>query len=207
MTPPVYAFGNIVPVVHPTAFVHPTATLIGDIIIGPRCYVGPQASLRGDLGRFVMKEGANLQDGCLVHTFPGQLTELGINGHVGHGAVLHGCHVGDGALIGIGAIILDGSVIGEQAFVGAGSLVTSSTEIPARHLAYGRPASVIRELTQVELTWKTGGTATYQWLTHVSPEQLVETEPLTQEEANRPTLLRPPGSSNTLHQTRSAAGS
>ncbi|MDE8669968.1 hypothetical protein PY310_15405 [Pseudarthrobacter sp. H3Y2-7] len=126
---------------------------------------------------------------------------------MGHGAVLHGCHVGDGALIGIGAIVLDGSVIGEQAFVGAGSLVTSNTEIPARHLAYGTPANVVRELTQAELAWKAGGTATYHWLTHVSAQQLTETEPLRQEEANRPTLLRPPGSSNTLHEARAAAES
>jgi len=77
MAPPVYAFGDVVPVVHSTAYVHPTASLIGDVIVGPGCYVGPHASLRGDLGRFVMKEGANLQDGCIVHTFPGRLTELG----------------------------------------------------------------------------------------------------------------------------------
>jgi phenylacetic acid degradation protein len=207
MSPPVYAFGDVVPVVHPTAFVHPTASLIGDIIIGPGCYVGPQASLRGDLGRFVMKEGANLQDGCIVHTFPGRLTEVGTNGHVGHGAILHGCHVGDSVLIGIGAVVLDGSIIGEQAFVGAGSLVTSNTEIPARHLAYGTPAKVVRELTQAELTWKAAGTATYHWLTHVSAEQLTETEPLTQEEANRPTLVRPLGSPNPLHETRAIAES
>lgn len=207
MTPPVYAFGDVVPVVHSTAFVHPTATLIGDVIIGPRCYVGPQASLRGDLGRFIMKEGANLQDGCIVHTFPGRLTELGINAHVGHAAILHGCHVADDVLIGMGAVVLDGSIIREQAFVGARSLVTSNTEIPARHLAYGTPAYVVRELTQTELTWKAGGTATYHWLTHVSANQLTETEPLTQEEANRPTLLRPPGSSDTLHETRATADS
>ncbi|WP_457950984.1 hypothetical protein ACTAQI_04525 [Pseudarthrobacter sp. alpha12b] len=102
---------------------------------------------------------------------------------------------------------MDGAVIGRQAFVGAGSLVTSNTEIPARHLAHGSPARVVRELTQTELAWKVDGTSTYHWLTHVSADQLTETEPLREEEPTRLALLRPPGSAKTLHETRASTES
>ncbi|WP_369605608.1 hypothetical protein [Pseudarthrobacter phenanthrenivorans] len=99
-------------------------------------------------------------------------------------------------------MVLDGAVIGRQAFVGAGSLITSNTEIPARHLAHGSPARVVRELTRAELAWKADGTATYHWLTHVSADHLTETEPLREEEPTRPALLRPPGGAKTLHEAR-----
>ncbi|HNO13630.1 MAG TPA: phenylacetic acid degradation protein PaaY, partial [Accumulibacter sp.] len=89
----VYAIDGIVPVVDPRAFVHPTAVLIGDVIVGPGCYVGPCASLRGDFGRLILERGANLQDSCVMHGFPGTDTVVGEDGHIGHGAVLHGCRV------------------------------------------------------------------------------------------------------------------
>jgi len=116
---PCYSYAGYTPVVDPTAFVHPTATLIGDAIVGPRCYVGPGASMRGDFGRVELRAGANLQDNCVMHTFPGRVALVCENGHIGHGAVLHGCHVGSGALIGIGAVIMDNVVIGEHALVAA----------------------------------------------------------------------------------------
>ena len=95
-----YAIDGIGPVVDPTAHVHPSAVLIGDVIVGPGCYVGPAASLRGDFGRLVLEEGSNLQDTCVMHGFPGTDTVLEANGHVGHGAVLHGCRVKRNALVG-----------------------------------------------------------------------------------------------------------
>lgn len=109
----VYAIDGIVPVVDPTAYVHPSAVLIGDVIVGPGCYVGPCASLRGDFGRLILEAGANLQDTCVMHGFPGTDTVVEENGHVGHGAVLHGCRVGRNALIGMNAVIMDNAVIGE----------------------------------------------------------------------------------------------
>jgi len=94
----VYSIDGVIPVVDPTAFVHPTAILIGDVIVGPGCYVGPAASLRGDFGRLILKAGANLQDTCVMHGFPGTDTVIEEDGHVGHGAVLHGCIVQRNAL-------------------------------------------------------------------------------------------------------------
>lgn len=106
---PAYAFDGVVPVVDPTAFVHDTASLIGDVIVGPGCYIGPFASLRGDFGRIVVGEGSNVQDSCVIHAFPGADAVLEPNSHIGHGAVLHGCRIGSFALIGIGATVLDGA--------------------------------------------------------------------------------------------------
>ena len=151
---PIYSYAGYTPVVDPTAFVHPTATLIGDAIVGPRCYVGPGASMRGDFGRVELRAGANLQDNCVMHTFPGRIALVEENGHVGHGAVLHGCHVGSGALIGIGAVIMDNVVIGEHALVAAMSFVKEGMQVPPRVLVAGVPARVVRELTVTEVDWK-----------------------------------------------------
>lgn len=90
---PFYAIEGVTPVVDPSAYVHPTAVLIGDVIIGPDCYIGPCASLRGDFGRIVLQRGANVQDTCVVHGFPSADTVIEENGHIGHGAVLHSCLV------------------------------------------------------------------------------------------------------------------
>lgn len=147
----VYAIDGIVPVVDPTAFVHPTAVLIGDVIVGAGCYVGPCASLRGDFGRLVLEPGANLQDTCVMHGFPGTDTVVGEDGHIGHGAVLHGCKVGRNALIGMNAVIMDNAVIGESAMVAACAFVRAGVEIAARSLAAGMPARVIRNLSDEEI--------------------------------------------------------
>ena len=108
---PIYEFENIRPVVDPSAFVHPTASLIGDVIVGPACLVGPGASLRGDIGRIVMERGSNVQDNCTVHTFPGKDCIIGPDGHVGHGAVLHGCRLEANAMIGMNAVVMDDVIV------------------------------------------------------------------------------------------------
>ena len=155
-----YAIDGLTPVVDPTAYVHPSAVLIGDVIIGPGCYVGPCASLRGDFGRIVMEAGSNLQDTCVVHGFPGAVTLIEENGHVGHGAVLHGCVVRRDALIGMNAVVMDEAEVGERAFVAASSFVPAGMKIAAGSLAAGVPAKVKRELTELELAWKLEGTKT-----------------------------------------------
>lgn len=185
---PTYEIDGVVPVVDPAAYVHPTAVLIGDVIVGPGCYVGPFASLRGDFGRLVMRPGSNLQDSCVFHTFPGVEAVLGRDGHVGHGAVLHGCRVGAGALIGINAVVMDNAVVGERAFVGAHSFVPTGFVVPPRTLAMGSPAQVLRELTEVELAWKDNGTRIYHELTGRSLATLRPTAPLTEIEPDRPEL-------------------
>ena len=181
----VYAIDGIVPVVDPTAYVHPSAVLIGDVIVGPGCYVGPCASLRGDFGRLILEAGANLQDTCVMHGFPGTDTVVEENGHIGHGAVLHGCRIGKNALIGMNAVIMDNAVIGEASIVAASAFVKASQEIPAGMLVAGVPAKVIRPLSEEEIAWKADGTRTYQALTRRCLNSLVETAPLTAIEADR----------------------
>ena len=187
----VYAIDGIVPVVDPTAYVHPSAVLIGDVIIGPGCYVGPCASLRGDFGRLILQAGANLQDTCVMHGFPGTDTVVEENGHVGHGAVLHGCRVGRNALVGMNAVIMDNAIIGEASIVAASAFVKASENIPDRVLVAGVPAKVIRPLTDEEIAWKSDGTRTYQELTRRCLATLVETAPLTAVEAERKRIHMP----------------
>jgi len=185
---PAYEIDGLVPVVHPTAYVHPTAVLIGDVHIGPGCFVGPLASLRGDFGRIVMAEGSNVQDGCVLHTFPGTTARLGRDGHVGHGAVLHGCDIGDGALIGMNAVVMDGAVVGAYAFVGAHSFVQGGFQVPPRTLAQGSPAEVVRPLTVAELAWKANGTRLYQALAERYRATARQVRPLSEVEPDRPEL-------------------
>jgi phenylacetic acid degradation protein len=185
---PAYEFEGVRPVVDPTAFVHPTAVLIGDVVIGPKCLVAPNAVLRGDIGRIVMEEGANIQDTCVVHCFPNKETIIGAGGHVGHGAVLHGCRIGTNALVGMNAVIMDDAVIGEEAFVAAMTFVKPGTEVPPRHLIAGVPGKVIRELRDDEVAWKTRGTEVYQHLAQRHGATGVEIEPLTAIEPDRPEL-------------------
>jgi len=116
---PCYEIDGLVPVIDPSAYVHPTAVLIGDVIVGPRCYVGPAASLRGDFGRLVLHEGSNLQDTCVMHGFPSSDTVVAPDGHIGHGAVLHGCVIERNALVGMNAVVMDEAVIGESSIVAA----------------------------------------------------------------------------------------
>ncbi|WP_028303782.1 phenylacetic acid degradation protein PaaY [Oceanospirillum maris] len=181
----VYSIDGIVPVVDPTAFVHPTAVLIGDVIIGPNCYIGPNACLRGDFGRLVIKKGANVQDTCVMHGFPGTDTIIEEDGHIGHGAVLHGCHIGKNALIGMNAVIMDNARIGESAIVAACGFVKADFECPPRSLMAGTPAKVIRELSDQEIAWKGKGTAEYQNLTVRSLQTMQPVQPLTEVEADR----------------------
>ena len=172
---PSYKYEGITPVVDPSAFVHPTAVLIGDVIIGAGCLVGPAAVLRGDIGRLELKAGSNVQDTCVVHCFPGKDVVVHENGHVGHGAVLHGCTVGRNALIGMNAVLMDDAVVGENSIVGALAFVKEGTEIPANTLWAGAPAKQIRELSEKEIGWKSRGTEVYQHLAqrHLQTEEEV----------------------------------
>ena len=182
---PCYEIDGLKPVIHPTAFVHPDAVLIGDVIVGPRCYVAPLASLRGDFGRIVLEEGSNIQDTCVMHGFPGTDTVIGVDGHVGHGAVLHGCRIGRNALVGMNAVIMDNAVVGEECIVAACAFVKAGMEIPPRKLVAGMPAKVVRDLSEQEVAWKGDGTRTYQELTERCLATLKPCEPLTEMEPGR----------------------
>ncbi len=188
---PCYAIEGVIPVVDPSAYVHPSAVLIGDVHVGPGCYVGPCASLRGDFGRIVLHEGANIQDGCVMHGFPGHDTVVEANGHIGHGAVLHSCVVRRDAMVGMNAVVMDDAVIGEQAIVAACAFVPAGMVVPPRTLAAGMPAKLRRELNAEEIAWKLDGTRTYQELTRRCHASLQHVEPLPAPEADRPALHAP----------------
>jgi phenylacetic acid degradation protein len=161
----VYSIDGLTPVVDPTAFVHPSAVLIGDVVIGPGCYIGPCASLRGDFGRIEIRAGANIQDSCILHSFPSVDTVVEEEGHIGHGAILHGCRVQHNGLVGMNAVVNDNAVVGESAIVAAMAFVKAGMVVPPRSLAAGVPAKIVRALTDAELAWKVEGTQTYQELT------------------------------------------
>lgn len=182
---PIYEFESVRPVIDATAFVHPTAVVIGDVTIGPGCLVGPGASLRGDIGRIFLHKGSNVQDNCTIHVFPGKTVTVEENGHIGHGTVLHGCIVKRNALVGMNCVIMDDAVIGEEAFVAAMSFVKAETIVPPRTLVAGIPARVIREVSDEEVTWKTEGTRIYQHLAQRYRATLKDCAPLLEAEANR----------------------
>jgi phenylacetic acid degradation protein len=199
-----YEIDGVVPVIDPTAFVHESASLIGDVIIGAGCYVGPFASLRGDFGRIIVGAGSNVQDSAVLHAFPGADCLLEPNSHVGHAAVLHGCTIRSYALIGIGAVVLDGAEIGADALVGAGAVVTAGTVIPPASLALGSPARVVRELDATTLEWKRNGVGIYQELATRSLAGLRAVEPLTAVEPDRRRVSTGSDVSVPLHERRSA---
>src|SRR6476469_986999 len=180
-----YDIDGVRPVVHPSAYVHPSAVLIGDVIVGPRCYVGPCASLRGDFGRLEIRAGANLQDSCIMHGFPGTDTIVEEDGHIGHAAVLHGCVVKRNALVGMNAVVNDNAVVGESAIVAAMAFVKAGMIVPPRTLVAGVPARIVRELTEQELAWKVEGTQSYQELTRRSLATMLATRPLAAVEPDR----------------------
>lgn len=184
----IYAIDGLVPVVDPTAYVHPTAVLIGDVIIGPGVYIGPLASLRGDFGRIIMHQGSNIQDTCVIHGTPEQDTIVHIDGHIGHGAVLHGCTIGENVLVGMNAVVMDQCDIGAHSIVGAMAFVKKDTVIPPRSLVAGAPAKIIKELSEAEIKNKVLGTHMYQRLAQRSLETMQRVQPLTAVEANRPRL-------------------
>ena len=185
---PCYMLNGIRPIVHPNAFVHPTAVLIGDVQIDEACYIGPNASLRGDFGRIHVMHGANVQDNCVIHGFPSSDTEVRKNGHVGHGAILHGCIVGEDALIGMNSEILDDAYIATRCLVGAGAIVKAKFECEPEQLILGSPAKVIRKLSYNEIKWKQLGTAEYQHLSQRCLDSLQLCDPLSMPEENRKSM-------------------
>ena len=183
---PCYAFENLVPVVDPSSWVHPTAVLIGDVIIGRNCFIGPNAVLRGDFGRIMIGDGCNVQDTCVMHCFPGRDCTVESDGHIGHGAVLHGCRIGRNALVGMNAVVMDNVSIGEESLVGATAFVKSEFECPPRSLIVGSPARVLRTLENHEVAWKTRATREYQALAARSLQSVREVSPLSEVEPDRP---------------------
>jgi phenylacetic acid degradation protein PaaY len=181
----VYEINGVTPVVHPSAYVHPSAVLIGDVIVGPRCYVGPLASMRGDFGRLVLEEGANLQDCCVMHGFPGDDTVVEVDGHIGHGAILHGCRIRRNAMVGMNSVVMDQAVVGEDSIIAAMSFIKAGMLIPPRSMVMGSPAKVVRELEDKEIAWKSFGTTQYHELAVRSMQTMRATESRDEVEPDR----------------------
>jgi carbonic anhydrase/acetyltransferase-like protein (isoleucine patch superfamily) len=174
----IYEFNGYKPVVHETAFVHPQAAVTGNVIIGKDVYIGPGAAIRGDWGKIVIKDGCNVQENCTIHMFPGVTVTLEKSAHVGHGAIIHGAHLGKNCLIGMNAVVMDNVKVGNESIIGAQSFVPEGMEIPDRKIAVGNPAKVVKDVTDEMIQWKTKGTELYQQLPKELHDTLKECEPL-----------------------------
>lgn len=182
----VYEFNGFRPVIKESSFIHPLATVTGNVIIGENVYVGPGAAIRGDWGQIIIEDGCNVQENCTIHMFPGTTTLLKKGAHIGHGAIIHGGTIGENCLIGMNAVIMDDVVIHNECIIGALSFVPAKMEIESRSLVVGNPAKIIKQVSDEMISWKTKGTALYQALPKECHLTLKECEPLREIEPNRP---------------------
>lgn len=182
----IFEFNGYVPVIDRSAFVHPNATVTGNVIIGKHVYIGPGAAIRGDWGQIIIEDGCNVQENCTIHMFPGTTVLLKESAHVGHGAVIHGATLGKNCLIGMNSVIMDNAVIGDGCIVGALSFVPADTVFENRKVIVGNPAKAIKEVSDDMLEWKTKGTGLYQQLPADCKASLKPCEPLRRMPAFRP---------------------
>ena len=181
-----YEFNGIKPVVHPSSFVHPQATVTGHVIIGKNVYIGPGCALRGDWGKIVIEDGCNVQENCTVHMFPGVTVLLKEGAHIGHGAIIHGATIGRNCLVGMNAVIMDEVELGDECIVGALAFIKQGQKIPARSLLAGNPAKIIKEVSDEMIAWKTEGTGLYQQLPQQCFDTLKPCEPLLEDIVQTP---------------------
>ena len=182
----IYSFNGFIPVVKPSSFVHPQASVIGDVIIGENVYIGPGAAIRGDWGRIIIEDGCNVQENCVIHMFPGTTVYLKRGAHIGHGAIIHGGTIGENSLVGMNAVVMDDVEIGKESIIGALCFVPSKMQIPPRSLVVGNPAKIIKEVSDEMIAWKTEGTALYQQLPGECKETMFTCDPLLEVEQDRP---------------------
>ncbi|MBF0695338.1 MAG: transferase hexapeptide repeat family protein [Flavobacterium sp.] len=183
----IYSFKGFIPVIHESSFVHPQATVTGNVIIGKNVYVGPGAAIRGDWGGIIIEDGCNVQENCTIHMFPGKSLTLKESAHIGHGAIIHGANIGRNCLIGMNAVVMDDAEIGDECIVGALTFVKAGMKVPARKMVVGNPAVIVKDITDDMIAWKTKGTELYQKLPAELYETLRPVEPLREIPADRPT--------------------
>jgi phenylacetic acid degradation protein len=176
----IYSFDSFTPVIHESSFVHPQAAVTGNVIIGRDVYVGPGAAIRGDWGGIVIEDGCNVQEGCVIHMFPGVTVVLEESAHIDHGAVVHGARIGRNSLVGMNAVVMDNVVVGEECIIGALTFVPADMQIPQRKVVVGNPARIVKDVSDEMLAWKTRGTSLYQALPARLHASLREVEPLRQ---------------------------
>ena len=182
----IYSFKGFKPVIKSSSFIHPTASVIGDVHIGENVYVGPGAAIRGDWGTIVIEDGCNIQENCIIHMFPGITVTLKKGAHIGHGAVLHGVTIGENCLIGMNAVLMDEVVLEKECIVGALAFVKAKSIFEKRSLIVGNPAKKIKTISDEMIDWKTEGTKLYQQLPKECYESLEICEPLRTIDENRP---------------------
>lgn len=181
----IYEFNGYKPVIDPSSFVHKEATIIGNVIIGKKVYIGPGASIRGDWGKITIKDGCNVQDNCTIHIFPGKDVILEENAHIGHGAIVHGANIGKNTLVGMNSVIMDDCNIGDECIIGALCFVKGEMNIPNRKIVVGNPAIIKGEVSDEMISWKTKGTELYQDLPNECYTLMKVCEPLREIEKNR----------------------
>lgn len=181
----IFSFKGFIPVIHKSAFIHPQATVIGNVIIGKDVYVGPSAVIRGDWGGIVIEDGCNIQETCIIHIFPGKSITLKKNAHIGHGAVIHGANIGENVLVGMNAVVMDQAEVGDGSIIGALTFVPSEMKIPPRSVVVGNPATIIKKVSDEMLQWKTDGTKLYQTLPNDLKKTMKPVKPLRKVPKNR----------------------
>lgn len=181
----IYEFNGYKPVVHPSAFVHPMAYVVGNVIIGKDVYIGPFASLRGDWGQIIIEDGCNVQESCTIHMFPGVTVTLKEGAHIGHGAIVHGATIGKNVLVGMNAVVMDNVKVGDNCIIGALCFVSANAEIPDRKVVVGNPHKIVKDVSDEMINWKTEGTKLYQQLPAEMHATFKPCEPLTEVPADR----------------------
>lgn len=182
----IYQFDGYKPVVDETAYVHPQAAVTGNVVIGEDVYIAPGAAIRGDWGKIIIKDGCNVQENCTIHMFPGVTVVLEEAAHIGHGAIIHGGHIGANCLVGMNSVVMDNVELGAECIVGAMSLLKEGMEVPERKLLVGNPAEVVKDVSDEMIAWKSKGTELYQQLPQQLHDTLKECEPLREVPENRP---------------------
>ena len=181
----IYEFNGYRTVIDASSFVHKEATIIGNVIICKKVYIGPGASIRGDWGKITIKDGCNVQDNCTIHIFPGKDVILQENAHIGHGAIIHGANIGKNTLVGMNSVIMDDCNIGDECIIGALCFIKGEMNIPNRKIVVGNPAIIKGEVSDEMISWKTKGTELYQDLPNECYNLMKECKPLKEIEKNR----------------------
>ncbi len=174
----IFEFKGHRPVIHKSAFIHPNATVTGNVVIGRNVYIGPGAAIRGDWGKIIIEDGCNVQENCTIHMFPGTEVLLKQDAHIGHGAIIHGATIGKNVLVGMNSVIMDNAIIGDECIIGALSFVPADTITEKRKLLVGNPAKAIKDVSDEMIAWKSKGTQLYQKLPEECRRSLKACEPL-----------------------------
>jgi len=182
----IYEFNGYKPVIMESAFIHPQATVTGNVIVGKKVYIGPGAAVRGDWGEIIIEDGCNVQENCTIHVFPGKSVLLKEGAHIGHGAVIHGGNIGRNTLIGMNSVVMDDAEVGDECIVGALCFIKGEMQIPNRKLVVGNPAIIKEDISDEMLDWKSTGTKIYQQLPEDCYNSLRECEPLREIQKDRP---------------------